>query len=180
VTGDQPDLDSELAAARLAESAMARRRRRNELDLQEMETTMRRVLAGAAASRVDVVVESVAGRRHPGAITGVGHDVVTMRLSNGGFAALRLDEIAFVESDVRIPLDERPNPDGAVTMTELVAGMAGTRETVTMWTGAASSVTGEVEWCGEDVVCVVDRSSRRSTLVYLASVSEVTSMSSSA
>ena len=79
----------------------------------------------------------------------------------------------------RIPLDDRPNPAGAVTLAELVAGMAGTRSTVTLWIGA-TSVTGEVEWCGEDVVCVVARPSRRSTLVYLASVSEVTSMSSSA
>ena len=85
-----------------------------------------------------------------------------------------------MHSDARIPIDERPNPDGAVTMAELIAGMAGTRATVTMWTGATSSVTGEVEWCGEDVAGVVERSSGRSTLVYLASVSEVTSMSSSA
>jgi hypothetical protein len=180
VTGEQPDLDSELAAARLAESAQARRRRRDELDLQAMETTMRQVLAGAAASRVDVVVETVGGRRHSGAITGVGHDVVTMGLPSGGLAALRLDAVAFVESGVRIPLDQRPNADGAVTMAELVAGMAGTRATVTLWIGTTSSVTGEVEWCGEDVACVVERSSRRSTLVYLASVREVTSMSSSA
>jgi hypothetical protein len=179
VSGDQPDLDSELAAARLAESAQARRRRRNEFDLQAMETTMRRLLAGAAASRVEVVVEAVSGRRHPGTITGVGHDVVTVRPSSGGLAAVRLDAIAFVASDDRIPLDERPNADGAVTMVELVAGMAGTRTTVTMWCGA-TSVTGEVEWCGEDVACVVQRESRRSTLVYLASVSEVTSISSSA
>jgi hypothetical protein len=180
VSGDQPDLDSELAAARLAESARARRRRRNELDLHAMETTIRQMLAGAAASRVEVVVETVTGRRHPGTVTGVGHDVVTLRPPIGGFVAIRLDAIAFVVSDDRIPLDERPNAEGAVTMIELVAGMAGTRTTVTMWSGATSSVIGEVEWCGEDVACVVQRESRRSTLVYLASVSEVTSISSSA
>jgi hypothetical protein len=179
VTGDQPDLDSELADARLAESARARRRRRDELELQAMESTMRHLLAGAAASGVELVVETTDGRRHPGTITGVGHDVVTLRHPAGGIAAVRLDAVAFVESDNRIPFDERPNADGAVTMAELVAGMAGTRATVTMWTGATSSVTGEVEWCGEDVASVVQRSSRRSTLVYLASVSEVTSISSS-
>jgi hypothetical protein len=179
VTGDQPDLDSELAAARLAESARARRRRRNEFELQAMETTMRQVLAGAAASRVEVVVETVTGRRHGGTITGVGHDVVTLRLATGGRVAVRLDAVASVSSDDRLPLDERPNADGAVTLVELVAGFAGTRTTVTMWAGS-TSVTGEVEWCGEDVACVTQPGSRRSTLVYLASVSEVTSISSSA
>jgi hypothetical protein len=144
-----------------------------------MESTMRQVLAGAAVSRVDVVVETTGGRRHPGTITGVGHDVVTLTSPSGGIAAVRLEAIAHIESDGRIPFDERPNAEGAVTLAELIAGMAGTRATVTVWTSGASPVSGEVEWCGEDVACVVERSSRRSTLVYLASVSEVTSISSS-
>ena len=61
-------------------------------------------------------------------------------------------------------------------MAELIAGMAGTRVDRDHVDRCDASVTGEVEWCGEDVAGVVERSSGRSTLVYLASVSEVTSI----
>jgi hypothetical protein len=178
VSGDDPDLEIELAEARLDAAADARRRRRVEAELAAMESSLVTLLAGWATTGAPVVVETVSGRVHSGRVLAVGHDVVLVEAA-GGRMAIRVQAIGAVSSDAEIVIDPRPSAIGTTTMFEVLAGLAGTRETVALVRVGGAQTTGEIEWCGDDVACMAtpDRSGR----IYLsvASVNEASFSASS-
>lgn len=178
MTERDPDLEIELADARLDAAADARRRRRVEAELTTMESTLPALLAGWAAVRAEVSVESTSGRVHQGRVLAVGDDVVLMATVSGR-VALRTGAIGAVWSAADMVIDPRPSAIGSTTMIEVLAGLAGTRETITVLRAGGAKTSGELEWCGDDVACVAtaDRGGR----VYLsvASVNEVSFSASS-
>ncbi len=180
MTGRDPDLDSELAAARLDAAADARRRRHGESEFAAMETTLVSVLAGAAATAELVTVETVDGALHRGRVDGIGDDVVMVVREDMRRVFVRLTAVAFVRRSAAGLVDERSSTRGSTTMHEVVAGLAGTRAVATFVCRGGATVSGEVVWCGEDAAGVRSPGDHSNeTVIYVASLSEVTSAGAS-
>jgi hypothetical protein len=184
VSTEDPDLDSELAWARVDESVAARRRRRDEVDLLAMESTLGSVLGGAALARAELTVVTTDGRRWRGVVVAASHELVFLERSDDreaarAITALRTASITRLDFDAPVDAQASPELVRDTTMTEVVAGFAGTGAIVSIGLSGGEVVVGEVDWCGEDVAAIRRRDGGATTVVYLASVNDVTSTSTS-
>ncbi|HKY13758.1 MAG TPA: hypothetical protein VJM33_02455 [Microthrixaceae bacterium] len=179
MTGDDPDLDTELAEARLDAAVDARRRRRAEAELAAMEASLAMLLAGWAAVGAAVVVETGSGRVHSGRVLAVGEDVVMLE-AIGGRVAIRLSAVGAVSTAAEVVIDSRPSAVGTTTMLEVIAGLAGTRETITVVRAGGAQSAGEIDWCGDDVACLSTTERGGRLYVSVASLNEVSFSASSA
>jgi hypothetical protein len=171
------DLERWAADARAREAADARVRERWLRAQAEDEASLAGVLLAFAERRETVVITTVEGRRHRGAVTGVGGDFVAVEVPSGTTTLLRLDTLA----DVRVVEGTRTaTGEGAslgVRLADVLAQAAGQRPRVSVQAGVAS-VVGDLSAVGSDVLTVRTAGAARVAYVALASVSEVSFLAS--
>jgi hypothetical protein len=169
-----PDL--ELAEAKVAAAADARRAVRREREVAAAEATMRGVLGELVAAAGPVVVVTERGRVG-GTMAGAGIDFVEVETAGGQVASVRLDAVVAVEpSGEAAVLGRAAGAEVDRTLAEVVAGFVGTGEAVELVCRGGWAAEGVVTACGLDVA-TVRRGGGPVSYVALDSVYEVWSSS---
>jgi hypothetical protein len=156
MTNGRTDPDRELAEAKVAEAAEARRRHRRERELLIEESTFRAVLTGLVDSRHSVVVVTAGGRRTAGVLVEVGLDVVVMETAAGLIAAIRIASVLAIEAaNVGVGSSESQRDLTRLrTFADVIADVGGTGETITLQLATGVHLDGEMLGVGQDVVIV--------------------------
>ena len=183
---ERSELERWAADARAREAAGARSRERWLRAQAEEEATLAGVLTRLAERGDTVVVTTVAGRRHRGAVSGVGTDFValagpagtTTLVTLAGLVAARVVDDG-VGPRPWAPATGEGGPDGAlgVRLADVLAQAAGQRPRVAVQAGAAA-IVGDLRSVGADVVTVRPDGGAGLTYVGLASVSEISFLAS--
>ena len=181
------DLERWAADARAREAADARVRERW-LQAQAVEgASMAGVLLDLAERRETVVVATVAGRRHRGAVTGVGEDFVAIQAPSGtvtlvalsGLADVRVAERA-TRSSYRVAANTGDRPGRGslgARLADVLAQAAAGRPRILVQT-AAASVVGDLRAVGLDVLTVQTDGDAGPVYVSLPSLSEISFLAS--
>jgi hypothetical protein len=156
MTDGRTDPDRELAEAKVADAADARRQHRRQRELQLAETTMIGLLDGLADTGQTVVIVGDGGRRTTGVVVDVGRDVVLIETPAGLTVAVRTGSLLAVETpDLgvagRLPVDAAPVDR---TFEDIVAGLIGTGVVAALELATGVHLDGEVLGVGQDVVVV--------------------------
>ncbi|MGI8984431.1 MAG: hypothetical protein ACR2HM_07865 [Acidimicrobiales bacterium] len=181
VTDGAGDLERWAADARAREAADARVRERWLRAQAAEESSLEGVLLALAERDETVVVTTVAGRRHRGAVVGVGVDFAALRAPAGlttlvAFAAL--GDIRVVDSGRRSATTTGAAGAGlGARLGEVLAQAAGQRPRVSVQTGAAG-LLGELRAVGGDLLTLRADGAAGTVYVPLASVSEVSFLAS--
>jgi hypothetical protein len=169
--------DRELAEAKVAAAADARRALRREREVAAAEATLDGVLHGLAAGGMPVVVVTERGRAR-GAVVATGIDFVELAATGGQIASVRVAAVVAVEvagdAGQVLGLATRPGIDR--TLGEVVADFAETGEAVELVCRGGRTFEGVVTGCGIDVATVRGAGGAVS-YVALDSVNEVWSSS---
>ena len=156
MTKGRTDPDHELAEAKVAEAAEARRRHRRERDLLIEESTFRGVLTGLVDSRRSIVAVGAGGRRTTGVLVEIGSDVVVMETTAGLIAAIRITSVLAIETaDLGAAWSSTEQSSTKHrTFADIVADVAGTGEVVALDLATGVHLDGEVLGVGQDLVIV--------------------------
>jgi hypothetical protein len=181
VTDGAGDLERWAADARAREVADARVRERWLRAQAEEESSLAGVLLALAERRETVLLTTVSGRRHRGAVAGVGSDFVALDTPSGPTTLVSLVAVG----DVRVARDgmrRRAAATGAggqlgVHLADVLAQAAGQRPRVSVHAGAAA-VVGDLRAVGSDVLTIRADGDAGVVYVGLASVSEVSFLAS--
>lgn len=175
-TGD-PDLEKELADARVSEAVARRRRRRRRETFDAASISTAGVLSVHATRHDRVTVHTTAGGTHRGELRWVGDGVVVLL---GEVAGTVVVSHAITRLDAPLlptPGSDVPVTAGTTRLSDLLAELAGERAEVTIELDGGAEVRGRLEQCGSDVCRVSAPQRGAATYVWLLSVTAVSSSS---
>jgi hypothetical protein len=154
------------ADARADEAAIGRTREAFLRRVAGEATTLAGVLLDVAERGTAVLVVTAAGRRRRGAVEVVGTDFVALR-TDAALVLLPLAAVAAVHVEDAAVAGDRGESPVDVDLAAALALLAEDRPNVLVVT-AAEGITGELSWCGTDVLAV------GSAYVPIAAITEVT------
>lgn len=179
------DLERWAADARAREAADAKVRERWLRVQAEESSSVAGILLSMAERRDTVLVTTLSGARHRGAVIGVGMDFVALAVASGTTTLVALAMLAQVRS---VTAERRPTTGAAladvgdrsafgVRLVDVLGQAAGQRPRISVHAGTAS-VVGDLQAVGDDVLTL--RADGGAGLVYvpLRSVSEVSFLAS--
>jgi len=178
VDASDPDLDRELADARVSEAVARRRRRRRRESFDAASVSAAAILTLHAARHEAVTVHTVAGGVHRGTIRWVGDGIVVLLTGTGG-TVLVTDAISHLDAaPLPTPGADVPLASGGTRLGDLLAELAGVRAEVSIEVDGGEVLTGRLEMCGSDVCGLqVAAGGGDAVYVWLSSVTAVSSSS---
>jgi hypothetical protein len=174
---DREDVfDALLGRARSESEFGERQSRRWQSQVDEESATWEGTLLDLAEAQSQVALDTTRGTRIVGQLIGVGTDVLVVRRSGSPDLWVRLSTVATAGILERSPKARGSRIAPAATIHGMLFDAAGYRPNVSLiLRGVPTALSGVLMSCGADVCTVrTDGDVRRSVLVHLASIDEVT------
>jgi len=173
-TGDS-ELGRWLAEVHAGDAARLKRRQRWLEQQAAEEATFLGTLTDLAENNADVIIETVAGRRHTGEIQAIGIDFYAL-VSRGRWTFVPLTSTTMVRSVIARPQPSSGARSGALDLTllEALADQLPDRPRVVTWSVSGERITGYLTGVGHDVVTVrLDSDPPGAAHIAASSISEV-------
>ncbi len=169
------DREAVLASWRVDEAVDRRRHAARERELLAAELHLDDLWSTWAATGVEVVVHTEAGREHHGRVVGVGADFVALEPVVGPVVAVRTTAVTSI-STTELALAGAAVAGSATTMGELARELADRQAEASLVSSTGLVIRGRIEAVGSDAVVVRDTGGRR-TYLRVEALSELSSMS---
>ena len=172
---DSENREAVLASWRVDEVVDRRRHAARERELLAAELRLDELWSTWAATGVEVVLHTEAGREHHGRVVGVGADFVAVEPVTGPIVAVRTAAVTSV-STAELALSGAAVAGSATTLGELARELADRQVDAPLVSSTGLSIRGRIEAGGFDAVVVRAPGGRR-TYLRVDALSELSSMS---